>query len=102
MPYEVVPVDIGKGAQFAPDFLAITANNHRIPAIVDMDGPGGKTLALFESGAILLYLADKTGQLLSVYRTARLGIARAECRLPATPSGARRACRNAPVFLLSE
>jgi GSH-dependent disulfide-bond oxidoreductase len=62
LPYEVVPVNIGKGEQFNPEFLAITPN-HRIPAIVDTDGPGGK-LALFESGAILIYLAEKTGQLL--------------------------------------
>ena len=62
LPYEVVPVNIGKGEQFAPEFLAITPN-HRIPAIVDSEGPGGP-LALFESGAILLYLAEKTGKLL--------------------------------------
>jgi GST-like protein len=62
LPYEIVPVNIGKGEQFKPEFLAITPN-HRIPAIVDTDGPGGK-LPLFESGAILIYLAEKTGQLL--------------------------------------
>ncbi len=61
LPYEIVPVNIGKGEQFAPEFLAITPN-HRIPAIVDADGPNGR-LALFESGAILLYLAEKTGKL---------------------------------------
>ena len=63
LPYELVPINIGKGEQFAPEFLAITSGNHRIPAIVDPDAPGG-SLALFESGAILLYLADKTGKLL--------------------------------------
>ena len=63
LPYELVAVDIGKGEQFAPEFLAITSGNHRIPAIVDTDAPGG-SLALFESGAILIYLADKTGKLL--------------------------------------
>ena len=61
--YEVHRVDIGKGEQFEPDFLAISPNN-KIPAIVDTDGPGGE-LALFESGAILTYLADKSGRLLA-------------------------------------
>ena len=59
LPYQIVPIDIGKGEQFKPEFLAITPN-HRIPAIVDKDGPGGE-LALFESGAILLYLSEKAG-----------------------------------------
>ena len=64
LPYRIVPVDIGSGAQFEPAFLAISANN-RIPAIVDhapLDGGG--PLSVFESGAILLYLAEKTGKLL--------------------------------------
>ena len=60
-PTSVHPVDIGKGEQFKPEFLAISPNN-KIPAIVDPDGPGGKRFALFESGAILIYLAEKTGQ----------------------------------------
>ncbi len=63
LPYKVVPVNIGQGEQFKPEFLAITPN-HRIPAIVDPDGPGGKRFALFESGAILIYLAEKTGKLI--------------------------------------
>lgn len=63
LPYNVHPVDIGKGDQFKPEFVAINPNS-KIPAIVDQEGPGGKPYALFESGAILLYLADKTGRLL--------------------------------------
>jgi GSH-dependent disulfide-bond oxidoreductase len=61
--YRVVPVNIRKGEQFAPEFLKISPNN-RMPAIVDHDGPGGKPYSLFESGAILLYLAEKTGKLM--------------------------------------
>ena len=61
--YRVIPVDITKGAQMAPAFLAISPNN-KIPAIVDPDGPDGHPVSVFESGAILLYLAEKTGQFL--------------------------------------
>ena len=61
--YKVIPIDIGAGDQFTPEFLAISPNN-KIPAIIDSDGPDGKPLALFESGAILLYLAEKTGKFL--------------------------------------
>ncbi|MBY0339512.1 MAG: glutathione S-transferase N-terminal domain-containing protein [Acetobacteraceae bacterium] len=63
LPYEVVPVNIGQGEQFRPEFLALTPN-HRIPAIEDPDGPDGQPFALFESGAILIYLAEKTGSAL--------------------------------------
>jgi len=62
LPYVVRPVDIGRGEQFRPEFLAISPNN-RMPAIVDPDGPGGAPIAVFESAAILRYLGDKTGAL---------------------------------------
>ncbi len=68
--YHVVPVDIGSGAQFEPDFLDISPNN-KIPALVDPDGPGGAPISLFESGAILIYLADKCGRFLPVEPRAR-------------------------------
>jgi GSH-dependent disulfide-bond oxidoreductase len=61
LPYRVHGIDIGTGAQFDPAFLAISPNN-KIPAIVDPDGPDGAPISLFESGAILLYLAAKTGR----------------------------------------
>jgi glutathione S-transferase len=61
LPYEVRPVNIGKGEQFRPEFLAISPNN-RMPAIVDPEGPGGKPISVFESGAILQYLARKSGR----------------------------------------
>jgi GST-like protein len=61
--YKAHPIDIGRGDQFKPEFLKLNPN-HRIPAIVDQDGPDGKPLALFESGAILIYLAEKTGKFL--------------------------------------
>ncbi|MDZ7590692.1 MAG: glutathione S-transferase N-terminal domain-containing protein [Rubrivivax sp.] len=63
LPYRAHAVDIGAGDQFAPEFLAISPNN-KIPAIVDPEGPDGEPISLFESGAILLYLAAKTGLLL--------------------------------------
>jgi len=62
-PYNVHAVDIGAGDQFKPDFLKISPNN-KIPAMIDTDGPGGKPFALAESGAMLFYLASKTGRLL--------------------------------------
>ena len=61
LPYNVHLIDIGKGEQFAPDFLRIAPNN-RMPAIIDAQGPEGEPISLFESGAILQYLARKTGQ----------------------------------------
>jgi GST-like protein len=59
--YNVIPIDINKGDQFQPDFLKISPNN-KMPAMVDREGPGGEPYALFESGAILMYLAEKTGK----------------------------------------
>ncbi len=61
LPYEVHPINMLKGDQFDPDYLKINPNN-KIPTIVDRDGPGGKPYAVFESGAILMYLAEKTGK----------------------------------------
>jgi GST-like protein len=63
LPYKVHPIDIGKGDQFKPAYLTINPNG-KIPAIVDPDGPDGKPISVFESGAILIYLAEKTGKLL--------------------------------------
>src|SRR6476659_10954877 len=64
LPYEVHLVDFSKDDQKTPEFLSLNPNG-KIPAILDPDGPGGEPLPLFESGAILIYLAEKTGQLLS-------------------------------------
>ena len=69
-PYKIVPVDIRAGDQFKPEFLKISPNN-RMPAIVDHEGPGGKPLSLFESGAILMYLAEKAEKLMPSETRAR-------------------------------
>ena len=61
LPYVIKPVNISKGEQFNPDFLKIAPNN-RMPAIIDPQGPGGRTISIFESGAILQYLGRKTGK----------------------------------------
>lgn len=63
LPYEVHAINIGKNETWTPEFLSLNPNG-KIPAIIDSDGPGGKPLGLFESGAILLYLAEKTGMFL--------------------------------------
>jgi GST-like protein len=63
LPFKVIPIDIGVGDQFKPEFLKISPNN-KMPAMVDTDGPGGKPMALAESGAMLFYLASKTGKFL--------------------------------------
>ena len=62
MPYELHPINIGQGDQMKPEYLAINPNN-KIPSIIDPDGPGGKPFTLFESGAILMYLAERSGKL---------------------------------------
>ena len=63
LPYKVHPIDIGAGDQFRPEFLRISPNN-KMPAMVDSDGPDGKPMSMFESGAMLVYLASKTGKFL--------------------------------------
>jgi GSH-dependent disulfide-bond oxidoreductase len=64
LPYKIVPINIGKGEQFKPEFLAVSPNN-RIPALIDNDPPGGgKPISVFESGAMLVYLAEKSGRFL--------------------------------------
>jgi len=74
LPYKAHHVDIGKGDQFKPEFLKLSPNN-KIPAIVDSDGPGGKPYGMMESGAILMYLADKTGKLWPKETRARYDVA---------------------------
>ena len=73
LPYNVHVVDITKDQQLKPDFLRISPNN-KIPAIVDTEGPGGAPLSVFESGAILLYLGEKTGQFLPADLRARVPV----------------------------
>src|SRR5260370_506152 len=73
LPYKVFPVNISKGEQMAPDFLSLSPNN-KIPAIVDPEGPDGKRVSVFESGAILLYLGEKTGKFLPVPLVERISV----------------------------
>jgi len=68
--YTIHPINIGQDQQFTPEFIAINPNS-KIPAIVDQDGPGGKPFTVFESGAILIYLAEKTGMFLPTEPRAR-------------------------------
>jgi GST-like protein len=68
--YNVIPIDIGAGDQFDPDFLKISPNN-KMPAMVDHDGPGGAPYPMFESGAMLMYLAEKTGKFMPTEIKAR-------------------------------
>lgn len=71
LPYRVHAINIGEGDQFTPEFLKVSPNN-KIPAIMDPDGPGGAPISVFESGAILIYLAEKTGRFLPVEAHARI------------------------------
>ena len=71
LPYKIIPVNLGKGDQFKPEFLAISPNN-RMPVIVDDDGPQGEKISVFESGAILLYLGEKTGKFLPSHQIDRI------------------------------
>ena len=73
LPYRIIPVNLGKGDQFKPEFLAISPNN-RMPVIVDDDGPQGEKISVFESGAILLYLGEKTGKFLPSHQTDRIKV----------------------------
>ncbi len=73
LPYTIIPVNIGKGEQFKPDFLAISPNN-RMPAVVDPSGPDGKPISVFESGAILQYLGRKTGKFYPTEERARVEV----------------------------
>ena len=71
--YEIRPVNIGRGDQFKPEFLAISPNN-RMPAIIDPDGPGGEPISIFESGAILQYLGRKSGKFYPQEERARVKV----------------------------
>ena len=73
VPYKVIPVNLGKGDQFKPEFLAISPNN-RMPAIVDHEDPEGEEISVFESGAILLYLGEKTGKFLPTQAAERIKV----------------------------
>lgn len=73
LPYEAIPINIGKDEQFQPEFLSISPNN-KIPALVDSEGPDGRPISLFESGAILIYLADKAGRFFGQTQRDRLEV----------------------------
>ena len=71
LPYELRKINIGKGEQFTPEFIAINPNS-KIPAMIDREGPGGKPITVFESGAMLIYLAEKTGKFMGPEPRARI------------------------------
>ena len=73
LPYHVTPVDITRDLQFDPEFLEISPNN-KVPAIVDPDGPGGQPISVFESGAILIYLGEKSGKFWPTDMRARISV----------------------------
>lgn len=73
LPYRQIPVDVWKGEQFRPEFIRLNPNA-KIPVIVDHEGPGGRPCTVFESGAILMYLADKTGRFLPAETAARYDV----------------------------
>ena len=73
LPYRIIPVNLGKGDQFKPEFLAISPNN-RMPALTDSEGPEGEEISIFESGAILLYLGEKTGKFLPSHQIDRIKV----------------------------
>jgi GST-like protein len=73
LPYNIIPVNLGKGDQFKSDFLAISPNN-RMPALTDSEGPEGEEISIFESGAILLYLGEKTGKFLPSHQIDRIKV----------------------------
>ena len=95
LPYEAHRVGFDTQDQLSPEFLSLNPNN-KIPAIIDPHGPGGQPLALFESGAILIYLADKTGQLLPPDPAARYGKGRTASEPPSCPVPSSRSPRPWP------
>ena len=101
LPYEIKPVNIGKGDQFKPEFLAISPNN-RMPAIIDPDGPGGRPISVFESGAILQYLGRKTGKFYPDRRAPARPGRRVALLADGQPRPQRRQCASLPQLRAGE